>query len=170
MEKYRFLWSLLLVGLSSILFSCSDDDEVTGPLTIKTGLLKEIGYTTAVCGGEISGGSGIGNRGVCWSTDVQPTVKDKHTTDGSGRGEFRSEITGLTEGVQYYVRAWVETSDGVKYGEEKTCVTLAHGRPTMLLMGINNIKETSAEVQAQVFTDGGVDITERGVVYRLQSA
>ena len=91
MEKYRFLWSLLLVGLSSILFSCSDDDEVTGPLTIKTGLLKEIGYTTAVCGGEISGGSGIGNRGVCWSTDVQPTVKDKHTTDGSGRGEFRSE-------------------------------------------------------------------------------
>ena len=51
MEKYRFLWSLLLVGLSSILFSCSDDDEVTGPLTIKTGLLKEIGYTTAVCGG-----------------------------------------------------------------------------------------------------------------------
>ena len=144
MEKYRFLWSLLLVSLSSILFSCSDDDEVTGPLTIKTGLLKEIGYTTAVCGGEISGGSGIGNRGVCWSTDVQPTVKDKHTTDGSGRGEFRSEITGLTEGVQYYVRAWVETSDGVKYGEEKTCVTLAHGRPTMLLMGINNIKETSA--------------------------
>ena len=107
---------------------------------------------------------------MCWSTDVQPTVKDKHTTDGSGRGEFRSEITGLTEGVQYYVRAWVETSDGVKYGEEKTCVTLAHGRPTMLLMGINNIKETSAEVQAQVFTDGGVDITERGVVYRLQSA
>ena len=87
MEKYRFLWSLLLVSLSSILFSCSDDDEVTGPLTIKTGLLKEIGYTTAVCGGEISGGSGIGNRGVCWSTDVQPTVKDKHTTDGSGRGE-----------------------------------------------------------------------------------
>ena len=50
MEKYRFLWSLLLVSLSSILFSCSDDDEVTGPLTIKTGLLKEIGYTTAVCG------------------------------------------------------------------------------------------------------------------------
>ena len=52
MEKYRFLWSLLLVSLSSILFSCSDDDEVTGPLTIKTGLLKEIGYTTAVCGGS----------------------------------------------------------------------------------------------------------------------
>ena len=44
----------------------------------------------------------------------------------------------------------MEPSDGVKYGEEKTCVTLAHGRPTMLLMGINNIKETSAEVQAQV--------------------
>lgn len=59
MEKYRFLWSLLLVGLSSILFSCSDDDEVTGPLTIKTGLLKEIGYTTAVCGGEISGEVGL---------------------------------------------------------------------------------------------------------------
>ena len=119
MEKYRFLWSLLLVSLSSILFSCSDDDEVTGPLTIKTGLLKEIGYTTAVCGGEISGGSGIGNRGVCWSTDVQPTVKDKHTTDGSGRGEFRSEITGLTEGVQYYVRLGWKQAMVLNMGKKK---------------------------------------------------
>jgi|GEM_PF-3085749 len=59
MEKYRFLWSLLLVSLSSILFSCSDDDEVTGPLTIKTGLLKEIGYTTAVCGGRSAGEVGL---------------------------------------------------------------------------------------------------------------
>lgn len=55
MEKYRFLWSLLLVGLSSILFSCSDDDEVTGPLTIKTGLLKEIGYTMLFVEGDQRG-------------------------------------------------------------------------------------------------------------------
>ena len=66
MEKYRFLWSLLLVSLSSILFSCSDDDEVTGPLTIKTGLLKEIGYTTAVCGGEISWGLSMSFDVALW--------------------------------------------------------------------------------------------------------
>lgn len=170
MERYKFLWLLLIVGLSGLFSSCSDDDEVTGPLTIETGILKGIGYTTAVCGGEISGGSGIGARGVCWSTAKQPTVKDQHTIDGSGRGEFRSEITGLTEGTQYYVRAYVETNSGVQYGDEKTCVTLAHGRPTLLLMGVNDVQETAVKVQAEVFTDGGVGITERGIVYRLISA
>ena len=59
MEKYRFLWSLLLVSLSSILFSCSDDDEVTGPLTIKTGLFVEgrsageVGLVIVECVGQL---------------------------------------------------------------------------------------------------------------------
>ena len=56
MEKYRFLWSLLLVGLSSILFSCSDDDEVTGPLTIKFvegRSAGEVGLVIVECVGQL---------------------------------------------------------------------------------------------------------------------
>lgn len=59
MEKYRFLWSLLLVGLSSILFSCSDDDEVTGPLTIKTGLLKRLVIQRLFVEGRSAGEVGL---------------------------------------------------------------------------------------------------------------
>lgn len=164
MKKYTFLW-LLLIGLSGLLFSCSDDDEVTGPLTIKTALLKKVAYNTAVCGGEITGGESIGNRGVCWSVNPQPTIQDTHTADGSGRGEYLSEMTGLEEGTLYYVRAYAETGEGIKYGDEKYCMTLAHGRPTLLLIGVSEVKETTAVLSAEVFTDGGQEITERGVVY-----
>lgn len=170
MKRNKFLNAWIVACFSFFLFACADKDEMEGPLTLKTGLLKDIGYTTAVCGGEISGGRDIGERGVCWSTTPSPTRKDSHTTDGHGRGEFRSSITGLSEGTQYYVRAWVETADGVQYGDEKTCVTLAHGRPTLLMMGVVAVEETTAEVQAQVFTDGGLEITERGLLYCLKSA
>lgn len=170
MKHIKIFGLLLIVGFLGILSSCSDDEEMQGPLVIQTGLLKNVTYTSALCGGEISGGAEIGERGVCWSTAENPTVADTHTTDGKGRGEFLSEITGLQEGTLYYVRAYAYTNDGVQYGDEKYCVTLAKGRPTLAMVSITDVKTTSAIVKAEVFTDGGVEITERGFIYALSSA
>lgn len=170
MKYIKFLGLLWIVGFWGVLSSCSDDDEIQGPLVIQTGLLKNVTYSTAVCGGVISGGEGIGERGVCWSTTEHPTVTDQHTTDGKGRGEFLSEIGGLQEGTLYYVRAYAYTSEGVQYGDEKWCMTLAQGRPTIAMISVSDVKETSAVVKAEVFTDGGVEITERGIVCALKTA
>lgn len=89
--------------------------------------------TQAVCGGTcVDAGSPITAYGVCWSTSPNPTIDDSHTTDGSGMAAFTSIITGLTNGVTYYVRAYAINSYGVSYGEERVFTTDDCGDPNNL--------------------------------------
>ncbi|MBE6338464.1 MAG: hypothetical protein E7068_06655 [Lentimicrobiaceae bacterium] len=70
--------------------------------------VTEITPFTANCGGEISieENSEIISRGVCWSTNPEPTINDNRTFDGNGNGRFVSELTDLEENTDYYVRAY----------------------------------------------------------------
>ena len=82
---------------------------------------------------------------------------------------FDYTITGLQEGTQYYVRAWARTSDdSIVYGEEKTCVTMAHGRPVVYITNILNISETTATIVSKMLVDGGLEISEFGIVYGIE--
>ena len=96
--------------------------------TVTTNNVSSITTTTAVCGGNVTydGGLTVTARGVCWSTSPNPTVDNSKTTDGSGLGAFTSDITGLTEGVTYYVRAYATNEKGTAYGEERSFTTLAY--------------------------------------------
>lgn len=72
------------------------------------------------CGGNVTdmGAFDVTARGVCWSTSENPTISNSHTTDGSGLGSFTSNITGLTSGETYYVRAYATNSSGTAYGNQ----------------------------------------------------
>ena len=82
--------------------------------------------TTATGGGNITsdGGSAITERGVCWSTASGPTIANSKTSDGPGSGTFASTITGLNEGVTYYVRAYATNNAGTAYGNEVIIATI----------------------------------------------
>ena len=92
---------------------------------VSTNSVTNIGTTTATSGGNITeeGYSAVTARGVCWSTSHYPTIADEHTSDGTGTGAFTSNITGLTSGATYYVRAYATNSKGTAYGEEMSFVT-----------------------------------------------
>jgi uncharacterized protein (TIGR02145 family) len=88
--------------------------------SVTTVEITNVDTTTATTGGIITdnGGLSITARGVCWSTSQNPTINDNSTLDGSGTGSFTSEITGLTEGTMYYVRAYATNEKGTAYGYE----------------------------------------------------
>lgn len=88
--------------------------------TVTTSIVYSITSTTATGGGNVisDGGSAVTDRGVCWSTLLNPTVADSHTHDGSGTGSFTSSITGLSSGTNYYVRAWATNAAGTSYGDQ----------------------------------------------------
>ncbi len=69
------------------------------------------------------GGDTVTERGVCWSTSVDPTVASSRTIDGSGTGSFTSTLTGLTASTTYYLRAYAKNSAGYGYGTTLTLVT-----------------------------------------------
>ena len=95
--------------------------------TVTTATMSDITANSATSGGNVTsdGGATVTARGVCWSTSQNPTVSDDHTTDGSGTGSFTSNLTNLTPGTTYYVRAYATNSMGTAYGSEESFTTTA---------------------------------------------
>lgn len=108
--------------------------------TVITSAVANISATAATCGGNVTddGGATVTARGVCWSTNHNPTVGDNHTTDGCGAGNFTSSLTGLTPNTTYYVRAYATNSVGTVYGEEEVFTTTCNS-VTVSISGITTI-------------------------------
>jgi uncharacterized protein (TIGR02145 family) len=70
------------------------------------------------------GGMVVTSRGVCWSTNPNPTIAGSKTSDGTGGGSFSSTITDLSAHTVYYVRAYATNSIGTAYGNTVTLSTL----------------------------------------------
>ena len=121
--------------------------------------------STATCGGNVlsDGGVPVTARGVCWSTSVEPSIANSHTTDGAGLGEFTSQLTGLTPGTLYYLRAYATNNFGTAYGIQKTFTT--KNVPTVTLDSATNILSITASCRYHVIADGGMTVTNRGICY-----
>ena len=108
-------------------------EGVSGPSgqmpQVTTMAVTEFTSSSATCGGIVmsDGGSAVTERGVCWSTDHNPTVGVGHVSAGSGLGAFTVSVTGLAEGTTYYVRAYAINSTGTSYGDELNFTTLSNG-------------------------------------------
>lgn len=122
MKKQLFILSLALC-LATAFSSCKKDK--TDPPSVTTGAVVSITETAATINGEVTvaGTSDVTARGMCWSTAPEPTVEGSKTTSGTGLGAFTSELTGLTPGTLYYVRAYATNADGTAYGEQISFTT-----------------------------------------------
>lgn len=103
----------------------SDDNAGTSLPSVITSNINSITSNSAQGGGDatFNGGVSIIAKGVCWSTNQNPTLSDNYTTDGSGTGPFQSNITGLTPSTTYYVRAYATNSVGTAYGNQVSFTT-----------------------------------------------
>jgi hypothetical protein len=134
---------------------------------VTTDITTNITTNSATSGGNVSsdGGAAVTERGVCWSTTTGPTITDPRTSDGTGTGAFVSNITGLTTGLTYYVRAYATNSVGTSYGNEETFVPAAPGLPTVTTDPMLNLIGAMAEGGGTVVSDGGDPVTAFGVCW-----
>ncbi|MBK7789332.1 MAG: hypothetical protein IPJ54_12305 [Saprospiraceae bacterium] len=96
---------------------------------LTTTAATDILANTAISGGDIchDGGSAVTARGVCYGLNPFPDINGLHTNDGSGTGAFMSNLTGLSAGSTYYVRAYATNAAGTAYGQQESFVTLVSG-------------------------------------------
>lgn len=149
--------------------SYGDQKEMTtieGLPSVTTNSITNITAISAVSGGNVTSDSGYNviERGVCWSTNQNPTIDDPHTSNGNGTGTFTSNITGLSNNTKYYVRAYATNSNGTNYGDQKELTTI-DGLPIVTTKNITNITQTSATCGGNVTADGGFVVTARGVCW-----
>ena len=150
-----------------ISFTTLEEHIVVEP-TVVTVSVSEVTETTAVTGGNVTsdGGGEVSARGVCWSTSQEPTVEGNHTTDGTGVGEFVSNLTDLTDNTTYYVRAYATNEQGTSYGEQMSFTTVKHiDLPEVATVEPAEITSTSAVTGGNVISDGGAEVTAKGVCW-----
>jgi uncharacterized protein (TIGR02145 family) len=137
--------------------------------TVTSTEITSITTTSAVSGGNITsdGGASITVRGICWNSSTGPSTTNNKTTDGIGSGSFTSNLTGLTAGITYYVRAYATNSVGTAYGDELSFTTSAAAAvvPTLTTSVISDITQTSATSGGNITSNGGASVTARGVCW-----
>ena len=139
---------------------------------LTTSLATNIKVNSAISGGTItnSGYADITARGVCWSSLNSPTIADNITNDSIGTGAFTSKITGLNPGTTYKLKAYATNIAGTSYGNEYLFTTLKNAEvPTIKTTEITSIRMTTAVSGGNVISDGGGQITTRGVCWSINA-
>ncbi len=123
--------------------------------------------TTVTTGGNVTsnGGAAVTARGVAYGTATSPTTAGPHTSDGTGDGVFTSNLTGLTPGTTYYVRAYAMNSVGTAYGSEVQFTTSPVLLATVTTATPASVDNDSAVGGGEVTADGGGAVLERGVCW-----
>lgn len=151
-----------ILAVTAIISGCSGKggtapDEPAaeiGSPAIQTTEATFITSERATSGGNVisDGGGAILERGVVWDKEPNPTIDlPSKTSDGTGTGEFVSEMTGLEELTTYYYRAFAINTDHISYGEEKSFTT---GRNATLRVMIDDVPLELIYVEGGTFNMG----------------
>ena len=132
-------------------FSGCKKDEPAKLADVTTAPVTNITATTATCGSNISsdGGAVITAKGVCWGEAASPSINNSKTSDGTATGQSVSEITGLTAGTTYHVRAYATNSVGTAYGSDLTFSTLGK-LPSSDTQPATNVSAEGAKLNGSV--------------------
>ncbi|MBS0010483.1 MAG: SusF/SusE family outer membrane protein [Bacteroidales bacterium] len=123
-----------------------------------------------VIGFVVAEGAGFIQKGICYDTEAEPSIGDtKIEFEGEDEGAtFSVTLTGLDYATTYYARAYAINYNTTLYGDELTFTTLPVV-PALTTADITEISYTSATGGGTVTSNGGAEITARGICYSTSS-
>jgi hypothetical protein len=155
-----------------LLFSCSKSNQQNVNQTFATIVTLPVEAVTTstsivTCGGNISndGGSPVIDRGIVWSLNQLPTLRNTSLSCGNGMGSFRCTLTGLIDNKTYYVRSYATNSTGTVYGNELSFFSFACSLPAISTSSVETIASTTSVCGGNVTNDGGAPIINKGLVW-----
>lgn len=158
MRRLHLTGVMLILISIFVLNSCNNPSESKADVPqVETAEAFNITDITAQSGGIVAsdGGALVTARGVCWSTDQNPTVEDDTTNDGRGAGTFISIITGLVPETTYYVRAYAINKAGMDYGSTMAFTT---EKPPAIAgeWTLSNMRDSALYIAADSYPDLGI--------------
>ncbi len=129
--------NVLQYNSTSSLFSCYTSGQssvylyklAAGPSApvVTTGTAGTFTTTSAaITGNNVTsdGGSAVTERGIVYNTSATPTTANSKVTVAGTTGSYDANMTGLTAGTTYFVRAYAINAIGTSYGSEISFPTL----------------------------------------------
>jgi uncharacterized protein (TIGR02145 family) len=158
---------LMALGLVLMITGSCKKEEEKRVSVLTTTAAMAITTTTATCGGNVTsdGNAPITERGICYNTASSPTTASDKLVAAGTTGVFTSNLTNLTAGATYYVRAYATNSVGTAYGNEVSFSTIPLVLPILTTTATTAITTTTAISGGNVVSDGNATITERGICY-----
>ena len=153
--------------ISVLPISCKKSEHgIKIPIVITT-RADSISYTSAKCGGSIlsDGGADLTGHGVCWNTTGNPTIQNDKIELTDTSVSYGCFLTELVPNTTYYVKAYAENSAGTAYGDEITFTTLETAFAVLSTSDVTKIGLTTATSGGNITSNGGTDITARGVCW-----
>ncbi len=172
-SKFYALVILITIGIVITFYACTPIGSVVVPTLAATTAATNITATAAVSGGNIiaNGGATVTASGIVWGTTANPTVTlttKTVTNPVTVAGAFTGNISGLTNGVVYYVRSYATNSAGTGYGTQ-TSFTAGGTTITVPVLATTTsasaITATSATSGGNITSNGGATITASGIVW-----
>ncbi len=148
---------------------CVKGDPMQTP-NVSTGEVQNITQISVLASGIVvtDGGLFVEERGIVWSTEINPTIdiNQGRIVLGDGIGSFNCQIDNLDFGTEYIVRAYAINSLGVSYGNNVLFSTLEQASlPQVSTNEIINVLQTSAVLSGSLLDDGGETLTICGFVW-----
>jgi hypothetical protein len=159
--KYSYLVVVIIVLATCV--------KLEKKIAVSTGTVSKITTSTAEATGYIIDlGEGIVQHGHCYGTSPNVNVNGFRTQHGSpaGNGGFTSQITNLTPGTTYYLKAYASDGVNASYGIEISfTTTTVSSLPTLTTTAVTSVTQTSASSGGNITSDGGAEVTARGVCW-----
>ncbi len=116
--------SSFIIFVIFLLTSCNN--ETTDLPSVKTIMVTDVTYFAASVTVEIKTNdeSPITERGICWSTNTNPSMSDNVIRYSGKELKFSCEIKNLVINTNYNVRAYAVNKNGTSYGENLPFKTL----------------------------------------------
>jgi len=161
-QKLFFL--LLLFVLLMVPTTCKKLEKT---MLVSTGEVTNLLTNSAdVSGVVVDMGNGATQYGHCYATSPNPTIAGSKTQLGvPATGGFTSQLTNLTAGTKYYIKAYLSSGTETVYGKEINFTTVAASVPTLTTTEITSVTTTTAAGGGNVTSEGGAPVTARGVCW-----
>ncbi len=129
-----------------------------------------IKYTDATCTGKIysTGGYGITQYGICYSTASNPTISNSIkicTSPVIVGSNYSVNITGLSDNTIYYYRAYATNSLGTSYGSNYSFTTKTISAPSIGTISAEYIAHNLANFFVSNISNNGSLISEYGICW-----
>lgn len=157
-------------GYSNILTFTTEEKQVA---TLTTPVASHIEVTSATLSSSLTVPAGVEvtEKGFCYSIfSTRPATDGPHVVDRTQGNSINAELKDLSEGASYYATAYAVTRDGTFYSDALLFTLGRTYEPTVAITDITGIGETEATVNAGITTDGGREVTEKGLCYSKDSS